>query len=185
MKKIILIVLLTTISSFASNLSTLYKLYEKQKYDKACDYAVKYFYKKKNKNSEQYLTLYGLSCLETDKIYRIATPMLRLKSSKNARANAAYLSTILLQKKLLFQALVDEVPLEGLRLPETNFIVSKIFKLYLNQEYVLKNNIYTFQDREKTALKYQLYVEENKKKEKFMIIDTYKDDKFIHRYRYK
>jgi len=84
MKKIIYIFLMTTVFLFSSNLSTLYKLYEKQEYTKACDYAVKYFYKKRNKNSEQYLTLYGLSCLETDKIHRIATPMLRLKNTKDA-----------------------------------------------------------------------------------------------------
>lgn len=184
MKKIVLITVLMTSYLFSSNLSTLYKLYEKQEYDKACDYAVKYFYKKRNKNSEQYLTLYGLSCLETDKIYRIATPMLRLKATKDSRANAAYFSTILLQKELLFQALVDNVPLTGLTLPHTNFIISKIFKLYVEKEYALKEDVYTFKDQKKTQMKYQLYIEESKK-EKFMIIDSYKDDKFIHRYRYK
>ncbi|CAA6816643.1 MAG: Unknown protein [uncultured Sulfurovum sp.] len=185
MKNIILLLLMTTAFLFSSNLSTLYKLYEKQEYDKACDYAVKHFYKKRNQNSENYLTLYGLSCLETDKIYRIATPMLRLKETKDARANSAYFSTILLQKNLLRQALVDKVSLTSLNLPNTNFILSKIFKLYTNKEYVIKDDIYTFKDVEKKEMKYQLYIEENKKKEKFMIIDSYKDGKFIHRYRYK
>ena len=176
---------MTTVFLFSSNLSTLYKLYEKQEYTKACDYAVKYFYKKRNKNSEQYLTLYGLSCLETDKIHRIATPMLRLKSTKDARANSAYFSTILLQKKLLFQALVDKTSLKNLHLPDTNFILSKIFSLFVNEEYILKNEIYTFKDTKKKEMKYQLYIKENKKKEKQMIIDVYKDDKFTKRYSYK
>lgn len=175
---------MTTVFLFSSNLSELYKLYEKQSYDKACDYAVKYFYKKRNKNSEQYLTFYGLSCLETDKIYRIATPMLRLKTTKDARANAAYFSTILLEKKLLFQALVDKTSLEGLKLPRTNFILSKIFRLFVNKEYSLKDDVYTFQDKEKKEMRYQLYIEK-RKKEKVMVIDSYKDDKFIHRYSYK
>jgi len=185
MKKILYTLLMTTAFLFSSNLSTLYKLYEKQEYDKACDYAVKNFYKKRNKNSEQYITLYGLSCLETDKIHRIATPILRLKMTKDARANAAYFSTILLQKKLLFQALVDKVSLSDLHLPHTNFIVSKIFTLFINKEYSLKEGVYTFKDKEKKEMKYQLYIEENKKNEKFMIIDIYTDDKFTHRYRYQ
>lgn len=184
MKKTVYMMLMVTGFLFSSNLSTLYKLYEQQKYDKACDYAVKYFYKKRNKNSEEYLTLYGLSCLETDKIYRIATPMLRLKSSRDARANAAYFSTILLQKKLLFQALVDEISLEGLSLPTTNFLLSKVFVLFVNKKYTLKENIYTFQDEEKKEMQYQLYIDKNKR-EKVMVIDSYRDDKFIHRYRYK
>ncbi len=185
MKKIIYILLMTTAFLFSSNLSTLYKFYEKQEYTKACDYAVKYFYKKRNKNSEQYLTLYGLSCLETDKIYRIATPMLRLKASKDARENASYFSTILLQKKLLFQALIDKTSLKNLHLPNTNFILSKIFTLFVNEEYRQKDEVYFFQDTNKKEMKYQLYIEVNKKKEKYMIIDIYKDDKFTHRYRYK
>lgn len=184
MKKIIVILLMTTAFVFSSNLSTLYKLYEKQEYDKACDYAVKYFYKNKNKNSDQYLTLYGLSCLETDKIYRIATPMLRLTSSKDARANATYFSTILLQQKLLFQALLDKTPLTDLHLPSTNFILSKIFADFVNKEYSEKDGIYSFKDATKKEMKYQLYIEESNK-QKQMIIDIYKDDKFINRYKYK
>jgi hypothetical protein len=103
MKKILYVLLMKTAFLFSSNLSTLYKFYEKQEYLKACDYAVKHFYKKRNKNSNQYLTLYGLSCLETDKIYRIATPMLRLKSNKDARANSAYFSTIYYKKSFFFK----------------------------------------------------------------------------------
>ncbi|CAA6809070.1 MAG: Unknown protein [uncultured Sulfurovum sp.] len=183
MKKLILTILMTTTFLFSSNLSTLYKLYEKQEYSKACDYAVKYF--NKNKNSEQYVTLYGLACLETDKIHRIATPMLRLKETKDSRENAAYFSTILLQKTLLFQALIDEVSLTDLHLPTTNFILSKIFKLYVKKEYVLKDNIYIFMDEQKKEMKYQLYIEETKKHKKYMIIDIYKDDKFTRRYRYE
>lgn len=185
MKKIIYLLLMTTAFLFSSNLSTLYKLYEKQEYTKACDYAIKYFYKKRNKNSEQYLTLYGLSCLETDKIHHIATPMLRLKSTKDARANAAYFSTILLQKELLFQALIDKISLKNLHLPNTNFILSKIFSLFVDEKYILKNDVYSFNDLEKKEMKYQLYIKENKKKEKLMIIDVYKDDKFTKRYSYK
>ena len=167
----------------ASNLSKLYKMYEKQEYDKACNYAMKYF--TKNKNSEDYLTLYGLACLETDNIHRIATPMLRLKKTKDARANAAYFSTILLQKELLFQALVDKISLSNLQLPNTNFILSKIFTLFSKKEYEFKNDIYNFKDNEKKEMAYKLYIEESKKKEKYMILDIYKDDKFTHRYRYQ
>jgi len=105
--------------------------------------------------------------------------------TKDARANASYFSTILLQKKLLFQALVDKVSLNDLHLPHTNFIVSKLFSSFVKKEYSLKEGVYTFKDKEKKEMKYQLYIETDKKNEKFMIIDIYKDDKFTHRYRYQ
>lgn len=184
MKKTLFLFISVTVVLQASNLSTLYKLYEKQEYDKACNYAVKHFNKKRNKNSEQYMTLYGLSCLETDNIHRIATPMLRLKSTKAARANATYFSTILLQKTLLFQALVDGISLSDLHLPSTNFVVSKIFRLFRNKAYEQRGTVYIFKDEEKKDREYRLYIQEEKNK-KYMIIDTYKDDKFTHRYRYQ
>ena len=180
--KIILFIIVVTLSLFSSNLSTLYKLYEKQEYDKACDYAVKYF--SRNKNDEKYLTLYGLSCLETDKIYRIATPMIRLTKTEGARANASYFATILLQKQLLKQALLDGKALDDLQLPRTNFILSKIFHLFVEKKYTLTKNIYKFQDEINQEKSYKLYMQADSRKKNYMIIDLYKEDKFIKRYRY-
>ena len=177
--------MITTSSLFSSNLSTLYKLYEKQDYSKACDYAFKYFYKKKNKNNENYLTLYGLSCLETNNLSRIAIPMTSLSKSEDARANASYFSTILLQKQLLLQSLIDEKPLGELLLPRTNFVLSKIFYLFLKKEYLLKDNIYYLNDESNEEIKYQLYMKKNKKNSQYMVIDIYKNEKFTKRYQYK
>ncbi len=50
--------------------------------------------------NEQFLTLYGLNCLETNDIDEIAKPMVLLKKSKESRQNASYFGTILLQKRL-------------------------------------------------------------------------------------
>jgi len=159
-------------------------MYESQEYTKACDYALKYYYKKANKNNEKYVTLYGLSCLETDKIDRIAIPMTQLKKSVSSRANASYFSTILLQKQLLQQAVVDGKKIDGLHLPTTNFILSKIFNLFVNKEYILKDNIYRFEDKDNREKTYKLYMDKSKNNNQYMIIDIYKDEKFIKRYRY-
>jgi len=182
MMKTILFILMTTSFLFSSNLSKLYKMYEKQEYIKACDYAVKYY--NKNKNNEKYLTLYGLSCLETDKLYRIATPMIRLGESESSRANASYFSTILLQKQLLRQALFDGKKIDDLHLPTTNFILSKIFNLFVNKAYILKDDIYKFKDKDNKEKTYKLYIDKSVKNKIYMIIDIYKDEKFIKRYRY-
>ena len=182
--KAILFILMTTSFLFSSNLSKLYKMYESQEYDKACDYAMKYYYKKSNKNDEKYVTLYGLSCLETDNIHRIAIPMIQLKKTVSARANASYFSTILLQKQLLQQAVIDGKKIDDLHLPTTNFILSKIFNLFVNKEYILKDNIYRFEDKKNSEKTYKLYMDKSKNNNQYMIIDIYKDEKFIKRYRY-
>lgn len=180
MKTFILFIFLTS-TIFSSNLSILYKLYENQKYDKGCDYAFKYY--NKNRDNEKFLTLYGLSCLETNSINRIAIPMVGLKSQKSSRENASYFGTILLQKQLLKQALLDNKELGELKLPTTNFILSKIFNLFIQKKYELKDDIYKFKDSQNSEIKYQLYIEKSKNRT-YMIIDIYKSDKFIKRYRY-
>ncbi len=183
--KTIVIFLMTTLWLFSSNLSTLYKLYAKQEYNKACDYGRKYLFKNKNIDNEKYLTLYGLSCVETDNIDRISFPMTHLKSTKEARANASYFGTILLQKELLFQALVDKKEIYDLHLPKTKFVLSKIFYLFMKKEYTLKNEVYRFKDEKKENLSYQLYIKRDKKNRVSMIIDVYQNDKFTKRYNYR
>ena len=177
--------LMTTLWLFSSNLSTIYKLYANQKYTKACDYGRKYLFKNKNINDEKYLTLYGLSCVETDNIDRISLPMIHLKSTKDARANASYLGTILLQKQLLLQALVDKKEIYDLHLPKTNFVLSKIFNLFMKKQYTLENEVYRFQDEIKENLTYHLYIKRDKKDRVSMLIDVYRNDKFTKRYNYR
>ncbi|NOZ90523.1 MAG: hypothetical protein GXO60_04465 [Epsilonproteobacteria bacterium] len=182
MRKLFLIMLLSLIA-YSSNLSTLYHYYEKQEYDKGCDYAMKYY--SKNKNDEKFVALYGLSCLETNNIHRIATPMIVLKDTKSSRENASYFGTILLQKQLLKQAILDGKDLSNLRLPKTNFVLSKIFNLFVDKKYTLKDGVYRLKDSKDKDMSYQVYLEKDKKDIDYMIIDIYEKDKFIKRYRYK
>jgi len=181
MRKVVLIVIYSLSFLYGSNLSTLYNYYTHQEYDKACDYAMRYY--NKNRDNEKFVTLYGLSCLETDNIHRIATPMIVLKDTKASRENASYFGTILLQKQLLKQAIMDNKPLGDLRLPKTNFVLSKIFNLFVHKKYILEDGIYKLQDAQNRNIKYQLYIEKENKN--YMIIDIYQNDKFIKRYRYK
>ena len=181
MNKLLLILIFNLSILYSSNLSTLYNYYTHQEYDKGCDYAMKYY--NKNRDNEKFVSLYGLSCLETDNIHRIATPMIVLKDKKASRENASYFGTILLQKQLLKQAILDNKPLGDLRLPKTNFVLSKIFNLFVNKRYVLEDGIYKLQDAQNKDIKYQVYIEKDNKN--YMIIDIYQNDKFIKRYRYK
>ena len=167
---------------FSSSLSTLYKMYEKQSYNKACDYGYKYF--TKHKKDEKFLTLYGLSCVETNHLSRVAVPMSLLHTSDDARANASYFGTILLQKSLLIQALMDEKKIDDLHLPTTNFVLSKVFKLFVEKKYTQKKKQYRFTDELKDEISYRLYITSEKKRN-YMVLDVYKDEKFTKRYRYE
>ena len=178
----VVFILMTSSFLFSSQLSKLYKMYEKQSYNKACDYANKYFLR--HKKDEKFLTLYGLSCVETNHLSRVAVPMSLLHLSANARANASYLGTILLQKSLLMQALIDEKKIDDLNLPTTNFVLSKVFKLFVDKHYTKKEAEYRFKDELKEDLTYRLYMISEKKRT-YMVLDIYQDEKFTKRYRYE
>ena len=181
MKKLFLLTSLTSLL-FCSNLSEIYKLYEKQEYEKGCDYGAKYY--NKNINSEKYLTFYGLSCLETNSINRLAQPMVKLGETKELRETASYFATILLQKQLLKQSLLDGKELSNLNLPKTDFVVSKIFNLFVEKKYKVKDDIYTLIDIDKKDIRYEVYIKKSKKNINYMIIDIYDGDKFTKRYQY-
>jgi hypothetical protein len=102
--------------------------------------------------------------------------MLRLNETKESRENASYFATILLQKQLLKQAILDKKELGDLNLPNTNFVLSKIFNMFVDKKYELKNEIYMLEDED---IRYQLYI-----KKKHLIIDIYQNEKFTKRYRY-
>ena len=169
------IFLLVSIPLFSGNLTKLYKMYEKQEYEKGCRFAKK-LYKSYLKN-EQFLTLYCLNCLETNDLDEIAKPMVLLKKSKESRQNASYFGTILLQKQLLKQALLDKRELTILKLPTTDFFLSKIFNAFVRRNYKIVDNRYIIEDDDRS---YQLYIDSKNR----MVVDIYKDKKFLKRYIY-
>ena len=181
MKRIFLYLLLSSLI-FASNLSEIYKLYEKQEYEKGCDYGAKYY--TKNIDNENYLTFYGLSCLETNNINRLSQSMVKLGSTKELRETASYFATILLQKQLLKQFLLDGKELGDLKLPKTEFVLSRIFNLFVQKKYNLKDNTYILLDFDKKNIRYEVYIKKSEKNINYMIIDIYQDDKFTKRYQY-
>jgi len=164
---------------FSSNLSDIYKLYEKQEYEKGCEYGEQYY--SKNINNENYLTFYGLSCLETNSINLLAKPMVKLGKSKELRETASYFATILLQKQLMKQFLLDGKELGNLRLPKTDFVLSRIFNLFVKKKYILKDDVYILSDND---IRYEVYVKKSGTEKNYMIIDIYQKDKFTKRYQY-
>jgi len=181
MKKFMGMILLLGGVLWGSSLSKLFHYYEDQSYEKGCAYGKKYY--SRNINNEKYLTLYGLSCLETNHIDRIAKPMLHLSKSESSRENASYFATILLQKQLLKQRLMDNKELGDLRLPKTNFVLSRIFEMFVAKVYTQKGEVYHLDDPIKEDIHYEVYIKKSKKRD-YMVIDIYQGDRFTKRYRY-
>ncbi len=166
-----LLILFITLNLYASMKKDIFYLYEKKEYKKACLIGTKNLYK--YKKDEDFLSLYAFSCLKSGYIDRLSTPIALLKSSKEARSNSAYFSVILMQKKLLYHSLVDGYSLKELNLPTTDYILSKVFDLYLKVSNTKEQQSYTFKDIKDPHLSYKLYLFQDHLITKMVIEEIY------------
>ncbi|NOR58284.1 MAG: hypothetical protein GQ474_07160, partial [Sulfurimonas sp.] len=128
---------------------------------------------KRYKKDEEFVSLYAFACLNSDYIDRLAIPVAVLKFSPESRANSAYFSVILMQKKLLYHALVDNYNLSSLNLPTTDYILSKVFDFYAELGVHESRNFYLFEDAKDKKLTYKLYLAKDSKLKKIVIEEFY------------
>ena len=180
MRYFLLILVLFT-SLHASIKEEMFSLYQKKQYKKACRLGFNNF--SRFKGNEELVSLYGFACLNTDYIDRLAIPVTALKSSAEARANASYFAVILMQKKMLYHALIDGYDLSKLKLPTTTYVLSKVFDFYAKEKKQQNQNFYIFQDKNDAKLSYKLYLMKDKKVIK-MVIEEFYDKMLIKRHIY-
>ena len=178
---IYILLLFLTFNLYADNKQEMLLSYKESKFKKACDIGYENF--NKYKKDEEFISLYAMSCLKADYINRLATPIAILRESKESRANSAYFSVILMQKKLLYHAMVDGYDLRDLKLPTTEHILSKVFDMYVDATKKEKKELYDFVDSKDDNLRYKLYTMESKNIQK-IIIEEYYNSKMIKQHTY-
>ena len=177
----ILLILLISINLYGNTKQNMFNLYQNKKYKDVCNIGFSN-YSKYNKD-EEYVSLYAFACLKSDYIDRLSTPIAMLKFSSEARSNAAYFSVILMQKKLLYHALVDGYNISTLNLPTTDYVLSKVFDFYSKLGEHEQRLFYLFEDEHDSKLTYKLYLSKGTRIDK-MIIEEYYDSVTINRHVY-
>ncbi|SFV63758.1 FIG00470045: hypothetical protein [hydrothermal vent metagenome] len=166
-----LLTLVLALNLYANTKQNMFNLYQNNKYEQVCQLGFDNF--KKNKRDEEFVSLYAFSCLNSDYIDRLAVPTAVLKFSKEARANSAYFSVILMQKKLLYHALVDNYDLSEFSLPTTDYVLSRVFDLYSKVGKHQPRAFYLFEDPNDNKLTYKLYLVRDYKLNKIVIEEFY------------
>ena len=177
----ILLFLLLTLTLHASLKEDMFHLYQNEKYADVCTMGFEHF--NQNVKDEEFVSLYAFACLKSDNIDRLATPIALLKFTKEARANSAYFSVILMQKKLLFHALNDNYTLAKLELPTTDYVLSRVFDLYAKLGQHEPRTFYLFEDPKDPKLTYKLYLLKDDRLNK-MVIEEYYDTISLKRHVY-
>jgi hypothetical protein len=167
----ILLLILISISMYAEVKQDMFSLYQDKKYADVCNLGFKNF--SDHSRDEEYVSLYSFACLNIDYVDRLSVPIATLKFSKEARANAAYFSTILMQKKLLYHALLDNHDISSLNLPTTDYVLSKVFDLFTKIKKDEQKEFYILEDENDKELKYKLYILKDGKIDKMIIEEFY------------
>jgi len=178
--KLILLILLT-VNIYASTKQNMFNLYQNKKYEDVCKIGFDNF--RENKADEEFISIYAFACLHSDYIDRLAIPVAMLKFSSEARANSAYFSVILMQKKLLYHAMVDGYDLSSMNLPTTDYVLSKVFDLYSKLPKHNARAFYLFEDPNNMKLTYKLYLSKSDRLNK-MVIEEFYDTITIKRHVY-
>jgi len=177
----IILILFLGLNLYANVKQNMFNLYQNQKYEDVCTIGFDNF--NNNSKDEEFISLYAFSCLNSDYIDRLAIPVAMLKFSKESRANSAYFSVILMQKKLLYHALQDNYDLSTLKLPTTDYVLSKVFDLYSKLKKHEPRAFYLFEDENDKKLTYKLYLSKDEKLNK-MVIEEFYDTITIKRHVY-
>ena len=181
MKKIALFLAITPLLLLADLKTDTYKLYQAQKYDKVCQMSEETLHQ--NRTDEELISIYAFSCLNVDRLDQLALPIVSLKSSAESRANAAYFSVILMQKKLLMHALSDQYDLKAIRLPTTEYVLSTVFDLYTHDTGSKQKRRYNYVDPKDPTKAYRLYVTKSGPSPK-MVIEEYQNKQMTQRHIY-
>jgi hypothetical protein len=166
-----LLLILLTLQLYAGTKQEMFYLYQNKKFEKVCKIGFDNF--KNNKKDEEYVTLYAFACLHSDYIDRLAIPTAILKATQESRANGAYFSVILMQKKLLYHAMVDHYDLSSFSLPTTDYVLSKVFDLYAKLGKHTPRTFYLFEDPKDKKLTYKLSLLSSYRLNKIVIEEFY------------
>lgn len=105
------------------------------------------------RNDDIFVNAYGIACLKSDFIDLAAPSVMHLRATRASRQNAAYILTVVLQKKLLYHAIADDIDISGTLLPNTPHILSKVYSAYIKERYERQGNGYEMQiDGERVSL---------------------------------
>ncbi len=172
-KTLLAVLFLFSILKAREPLKEIISSYKNEQYWKTCSKCSLFI--NRYENNGDFLNFCAFSCLKADNLDKIYPFAKRLKNSPSDRKNALFFMTILYQKELLLNSILDKIDISFVKLPKTNYILSDIFTKYVNKNYIKKDNAYIFRDDENPFITYKLTV--NKiDGENRLILKTFKRD---------
>ncbi len=99
--------------------------FKAKQYDRVCSKGMQAYYG--GYVEENFVSLVGVSCAKVDRINLLGMLQRSLVNTKESRENSSYFSTLILQKRLIYQFMIDDLALDNLKLPASNHLLSRVF----------------------------------------------------------
>ena len=117
----------------ARDISSFIDDFKAKKYNKVCDKGSRVYYG--GYTDENFVSLVGVSCAKVDRINILGMFQRSLVETEASRENASYFSTLILQKRLIYQFMIDDLDLSHLKLPASTHLLSRVFEKLSSAQY--------------------------------------------------
>jgi hypothetical protein len=174
-------ILFSVTVGYAKSIEELVKAFQEKKFKIVCQQGMKKF--NNGNRDENLLGMIGVACAEIDYINPLADLQKYLRSTKAGRNNASYFATLILQKKLFYQFMLDDIDLGYLRVPDTNHILSVIFRNLVLKNYTIISKKPKKIEIEDDGKLIKIYVKNTRPKK--VIVDIYQDGRKISSHWYR
>ena len=115
-----------SLTAQGKDISSFINDFKAEKYNQVCEKGSSLYYG--GYADENFVSLVGVSCAKVDRINVLGMFQRSLVSTKSSRENASYFSTLILQKRLIYQFMIDGLVLSNLKLPASNHLLSRVFE---------------------------------------------------------
>lgn len=170
-----------SLSLEARDISSFIEDFKAKKYNKVCGKGSRLYYG--GYTDENFVSLVGISCAKVDRINVLGMFQRSLVLSDASRENASYFSTLILQKRLIYQFMIDNLDLSHLKLPDSNHLLSRVFTALSNSKYEILSKRPKLVEINANGRKYVLSVSDDTPKK--VLVDEYKADGTLERHWYQ
>ena len=181
MFKIVLLLSFLFLTAHADKESQLLEHFKAQKYSLVCQRGMNMFYG--GHKEEFFTTMVATACAHSDNINPLGLLQARLISSQSARENSTEFVTILLQKRLLYQYMLDDIDLDEYSFAYSSHILSLIFSHLKAKEFTLMSSdpkMIKFSEGDR-----QIFISISDDKKKSVLVDEYIDGELKERHLYR
>ncbi len=157
MVKYILVLMLFSTFLHADKYNDFLRHLNKKDYQQACRVGKQIIYA--DEKDEKLLSLIAQSCLKCDYIYALSMVQHKLRTTKESRSDAVAFSSVILQKKLIYQFMYDDADISTLALPVVDHPLSYTFVAIRDKDYTVISQTPKVIEFNKNDKFYKVYID--------------------------